>query len=79
MTIYRSGAIAIAAAKTKRAVRLVFSREEDMLISGQSHPLEGNWKVGFEDSGRILGVDVSLVADSGCTICCSSKLLNGFD
>jgi xanthine dehydrogenase/oxidase len=53
LSIYRAGAVAVAAARTKRAVRLVLTREEDMAISGQSHPFEGTWTVGFDDSGKI--------------------------
>jgi xanthine dehydrogenase/oxidase len=76
LTIYRSGAIAVAAAKTKRAVRLVMSREEDMAISGQSHPMDGSWEVGFDSSGRILGCDVSLTVDAGHTKCCSDVVMD---
>ena len=76
LTIYRSGAIAVAAAKTKRAVRLVMSREDDMAISGQSHPMEGSWEVGFDSTGRILGCDVKLIADAGHTVCCSNVVMD---
>lgn len=75
LSIYRSGAIAVAAAKTKRAVRLILTREEDMAISGQSHPFDGKWRVGFDDTGKITACDVELINDGGCSICCSNVVV----
>ena len=76
LSIYRSGAIAVAAAKLKKAVRLVLTREEDMAISGQSHPFDGKWTVGFDDSGKVLACDVMLLNDAGCTSCCSNVVMD---
>jgi xanthine dehydrogenase/oxidase len=76
LSIYRSGAIAVAAAKLKRGVRLVISREEDMAVSGQSHPFDGSWTAGFDERGKILACDVELVNDAGCTVCCSNVVMD---
>jgi xanthine dehydrogenase/oxidase len=76
LSIYRAGAIAIAAAKLKKAVRLVMTRDEDMAISGQSHPFDGKWTVGFDESGKVLACDVLLLNDAGCTICCSNVVMD---
>jgi xanthine dehydrogenase/oxidase len=45
LSMFRAGAVAVAANKLRRAVRLCMTREEDMLTSGQSHPFLGRWKV----------------------------------
>ena len=76
LSIYRAGAIAVAAAKTKRAVRLVIDRDEDMSISGQSHPFEGKWTVGFDGTGKLLAADVQLTNDAGQSICCSNVVMD---
>lgn len=76
LSIYRSGAISVAAAKLGRAVRIQMSREEDMAISGQSHPFWGNWEVGFGDDGRIHALDVTLYNNGGSTICCSNVVMD---
>ena len=76
LSVYRSGAIAVAAAKTKRAVRLVISREEDMGISGQSHPFVGTWTVGFDAQGKLVAADVNLTNDAGCSKCCSDVVMD---
>lgn len=76
LSIFRSGAIAVAAAKTKRAVRLVLTRAQDMAISGQSHPFDGRWTVGFDGAGRILAADVALTNDGGCSKCCSDVVMD---
>ena len=76
LSIFRSGALALAAAKTKRACRLTLDRAEDMLTSGQSHPFLCRYKVGFDGAGRVLGCDVSLYNNGGCTICCSNVVMD---
>ena len=76
LSIYRSGAISVAAAKLGRAVRIQMSREEDMAVSGQSHPFWGNWKVGFKDDGSIEAVDVTMYNNGGSTICCSNVVMD---
>ena len=76
LSIYRSGAIAVAAARLRRAVRWVATREEDMAISGQSHPFKGEWDVGFDEKGKILAVDVKLINGGGATICCSDVVMD---
>ncbi|XP_062435402.1 aldehyde oxidase-like isoform X3 [Rhea pennata] len=58
---------AVAANKTSRAVRLVLSRGDDMLITGGRHPFIGKYKVGFMNDGRIIAVDVEFYINGGCT------------
>eukprot|EP00750_Incisomonas_marina_P011151 INCI16348.1.p1 GENE.INCI16348.1~~INCI16348.1.p1 ORF type:complete len:1339 (+),score=206.41 INCI16348.1:162-4178(+) len=76
LSTYRAAAVAVAAAKLKRAVRICLSREEDMLASGQSHPFRGSWKAGFDASGKLHAADVELVCNAGSTICCSNVVMD---
>ncbi|KAM6307643.1 LOW QUALITY PROTEIN: aldehyde oxidase-like [Aegotheles albertisi] len=56
---------AVAANKTSRAVRLILSRGDGMLITG-GHPFLGKYKVGFLN-GRIRAVDAKYYINGGCT------------
>ncbi|XP_009908898.2 aldehyde oxidase [Dryobates pubescens] len=58
---------AVAANKTSRAVRLILSRGEDMLITGGRHPFIGKYKVGFMNDGRIRALDAKYYINGGCT------------
>uniref|UniRef100_A0A663MGD1 Aldehyde oxidase 1 n=1 Tax=Athene cunicularia TaxID=194338 RepID=A0A663MGD1_ATHCN len=58
---------AVAANKTSRAVRLILSRGDDMLITGGRHPFIGKYKVGFMKDGRIRAVDAKYYINGGCT------------
>ncbi|NXA53781.1 AOXA oxidase, partial [Nothocercus julius] len=58
---------AVAAKKTSRAVRLVLSRGDDMLITGGRHPFIGKYKVGFMNDGRIVAVDAEFYINGGCS------------
>ncbi|XP_056157550.1 aldehyde oxidase 3-like [Lampris incognitus] len=59
---------AVAAWKTKRAVRCVLTRGEDMLITGGRHPVIGKYKVGYMDNGKILAAEVEYCANAGNTV-----------
>ncbi|KAM9286952.1 aldehyde oxidase-like [Morus bassanus] len=58
---------AVAANKTSRAVRLILSRGDDMLITGGRHPFIGKYKVGFMNDGRIRALDAKYYINGGCT------------
>ncbi|KAM4697844.1 aldehyde oxidase-like [Rhinophrynus dorsalis] len=62
-----ASASAVAAHKTKRPVRCVLERGDDMLITAGRHPLLGKYKVGFMNDGRIVAADVSFYTNAGCT------------
>ncbi|XP_077304771.1 aldehyde oxidase-like [Lithobates pipiens] len=66
-TGYLAAITAVAANKTKRAVRCVLERGDDMLITGGRHPYFGKYKVGFMNDGRVSGVDVSYYNNAGST------------
>eukprot|EP01025_Chloroclados_australasicus_P046435 TRINITY_DN5123_c0_g1_i6.p1 TRINITY_DN5123_c0_g1~~TRINITY_DN5123_c0_g1_i6.p1 ORF type:complete len:1400 (-),score=162.31 TRINITY_DN5123_c0_g1_i6:601-4416(-) len=63
--IFMHAAIAVAAYKLKRPVRLCLDRDEDMQCTGQRHPFLANYKVGFDSRGKTLAVDVQLYSNAG--------------
>ncbi|KAH7366980.1 xanthine dehydrogenase, partial [Plectosphaerella cucumerina] len=64
-SIQLSSILALAAKKTKRPVRCMLTREEDMVTSGQRHPFLAKWKVGVNKDGKIQGVDIDVFNNAG--------------
>jgi len=56
---------ALLAQKTRRPVKLRLDRDDDMLMTGKRHDFETEYEVGFDDEGRILGVDFVLAGRCG--------------
>jgi len=56
---------ALLARKTGRAVKLRLDRADDMLATGKRHHFHSEYDVGFDEEGRILGIDVKLSAGCG--------------
>ncbi|MBL8377769.1 MAG: xanthine dehydrogenase molybdopterin binding subunit [Burkholderiales bacterium] len=56
---------AVAARKTGRPVKLRLDRDDDMIITGKRHPFLLEYRVGFDDSGRIHGAEFMLASDCG--------------
>ena len=56
---------ALAAQRLQRPVKLRPDRDDDMVITGKRHPFEFDWDVGFDDQGRILGAEVTMMANAG--------------
>ena len=53
---------AVAAAKLQRPVKLRLDRDDDFLITGRRHGFSYDWDVGFDDDGRILGVELTMIS-----------------
>lgn len=66
------GILAIAALKTKRPVKLVFSREDSMVGSAKRHPVLIHHKIGLSKDGRIQAIEITMDADGGA-YCLSTK------
>jgi xanthine dehydrogenase large subunit len=60
-----SQSAALAAFKLKRPVKLRVNRDDDMMITGKRHDFRIDYDVGFDDTGRILGLDVMLASRCG--------------
>lgn len=56
---------AIAAKKLNRAVKIRLDRDEDMTCTGKRHDFMVDYEVGFDDEGRILGVDFVYALNAG--------------
>ncbi len=56
---------AIAARALDRPVKLRLDRDDDFLITGRRHGFWYEYDVGFDDTGRILGVTLQMVAHAG--------------
>lgn len=65
----QSAQIACAAAlgvwKTGRPVKLRLDRDDDMTITGKRHDFDGEWEVGFDHAGRILGLRLTMASRCG--------------
>ncbi|XP_065173829.1 xanthine dehydrogenase-like [Atheta coriaria] len=57
--------VALAAKKTKRPVRLVLERDEDMGYTGGRNPVMFKYKLGFDDDGRIHAAEVDMFVNAG--------------
>ncbi|MBE2261469.1 MAG: xanthine dehydrogenase molybdopterin binding subunit [Burkholderiaceae bacterium] len=60
-----SQSAALAAFKLKKPVKLRVNRDDDMMITGKRHNFRIDYEAGFDDQGRILGVDVTLMSRCG--------------
>ncbi|MFZ5633491.1 MAG: xanthine dehydrogenase family protein molybdopterin-binding subunit [Bacillota bacterium] len=57
--------LALAALKTGRPVRLVYQREESMVASPKRHPYIIEYTSACDGEGRLLGVKVKIIGDTG--------------
>jgi xanthine dehydrogenase large subunit len=56
---------ALAATKLKRPVKLRLDRDDDFMVTGRRHGFEFDFEVGHDDDGRVLGVEIDLIANAG--------------
>ena len=56
---------ALAAQRLQQPVKLRPDRDDDMLITGRRHGFEFSWDVGHDAQGRILGLELELLANAG--------------
>ncbi|KAG6841815.1 hypothetical protein C0991_006699 [Blastosporella zonata] len=63
-----SAIVALAAKKTKRPVRCMLDRSEDIQTTGQRHPFRIDWKVGFTSEGKIIALKAQLFANAGYSL-----------
>ena len=58
-------AVAIAARALGRPVKLRMDRDDDIMVTGKRHDFVVDYEVGFDDAGRILGLDLTLASRCG--------------
>src|SRR5215212_5257362 len=56
---------ALVAHKTRRPARIVYNKDDDMMITGGRHPFQNDWKVAFTSDGTITGLKVDFYSDGG--------------
>ncbi len=56
---------AVAARKLNRPVKLRLDRDDDFLITGRRHCFWYEWDVGYDDEGRVLAAEVTMVSRAG--------------
>ena len=64
-SIQLAGICAVAANKTKRPVRCMLNRDEDMMTSGQRHPFLARWKIAVNKDGKLQALDADVFANGG--------------
>ncbi|KZF25825.1 hypothetical protein L228DRAFT_255281 [Xylona heveae TC161] len=57
--------LAIAAKKERRPMRCMLNRDEDMMTTGQRHPVQVRWKVGTTSDGRLIALDADVYNNAG--------------
>ena len=56
---------AVVARRTGRAVKCRLDRDDDMIATGKRHAFLYRYDVGFDDEGRVLGLDLTLASRCG--------------
>jgi len=56
---------AMVAAKTGRSARVIYGKDQDMIVTGKRHAYQVAYKAGFDDEGRILAIDIALHSNGG--------------
>jgi CO/xanthine dehydrogenase Mo-binding subunit len=59
------GMLALAAMKTGRPVKLVYTREESIISTAKRHPARITYKMGLTRDGRITAVQFRMLSDGG--------------
>lgn len=66
---------ALCAIKLKRPVRLCLTKDDDMIMTGKRNPFENIYRVGFDDKGLILALEVELYSDGGAYADLSTSIM----
>jgi len=66
---------ALLAAKTRRPVRFIYTKDDDMRFTGKRHPFKIVYKAGFTREGVITALDTKLYSNGGCSLDLSMAVL----
>ncbi|MDE3177427.1 MAG: xanthine dehydrogenase molybdopterin binding subunit [Pseudomonadota bacterium] len=58
---------ALAAHVTGAPCKIRLDRDDDFVLTGKRHAFRDDWRVGFDDAGRVSVYDVALNANCGCS------------
>ena len=59
------GILALLAIKTRRPVRIVYTREESIATTAKRHPSRTHYRMGLKKDGRITACEIRIVYDGG--------------
>ncbi|QKX60096.1 uncharacterized protein TRUGW13939_07238 [Talaromyces rugulosus] len=71
-----AGLLAIAALKERRPMRIMLSRDEDMAVSGQRHPIRCDWKIGVTKTGKLVALQADCYSNAGWSLDMSSAVMD---
>lgn len=66
---------ALCAKKLNRPVRICLTKDDDMIMTGKRNPFENQYKIGFDNQGKILAWDVELFSDGGAYADLSTSIM----
>lgn len=58
---------ALLARKTGQPVKLRLPRADDMIMTGKRHPFVNRYRVGFDQAGLLLGAEITVTGNCGCS------------
>ncbi len=67
---------AVVAHLTGRPTKMRLLRNEDMQMTGKRHPFYNQYTVGFDDNGRIQGIDITVAGNCGYSPDLSSSIVD---
>lgn len=67
--------LALAALKTGKPVKMVWSRRESMIGHCKRHPVKAHAKWGSTEYGRVIAAEIEIIADAGAYLYTSNKVL----
>lgn len=67
---------ALLARKSGRPVKVRLDRDDDMIMTGKRHDFHAGYKVGFDDSGVIGGIEMNLAANCGFSADLSNAIVD---
>lgn len=76
-SVFASTAVALAAHRLRRPVRINLDRDVDMWSTGTRHPFQGTYRVCAERAtGRIVGADLELYSNAGFSTDLSESVMD---
>jgi xanthine dehydrogenase/oxidase len=73
--VWFSCAAAVAAFHTKKPVRLVLERDEDMKWTGKRHSFVGSYKIAADEEGKFMGANMEMFCNAGNLVDTSLSVL----
>ncbi|MDN5803299.1 MAG: molybdopterin-dependent oxidoreductase, partial [Microlunatus sp.] len=66
---------ALGSVLTGRPVRVRLNRAQDLTMTGKRHGFHAEWRVGFDDDGKLMALQATLTADGGWSLDLSEPVL----